>query len=62
MQLTRAKQSKTLGFRGLTRNNNGDGLLGFTTCLTVKLYAIFHDLRLVYDAGNMNIILESGGS
>lgn len=31
----------------------------FTSCLTPELYVIFHDFRIVYDAGNMNIILES---
>jgi len=53
------------GFGGLIRNNNGDWLLGFsgfcsiTSCLAAELYAIFHGLRIAYDAGHMNIILES---
>jgi len=52
-------------FGGLIRNNNGDWLLGFsgfcgiTSCLAAELYAIFHGLRIAYDAGHMNIILES---
>jgi len=46
-------------------NNNGDWLLGFygfcgiTSCLVAELYAIFHGLRIAYDAGHMNLILES---
>ena len=53
------------GFGGLIRNNNGDWLLGFsgfcdiTSCLAAELYAIFHGLRIAYDAGHKNIILES---
>ena len=47
------------------RNNNGDWLLGFsgfcgiTSCLVSELYAIFHGLRIAYDAAHRNIILES---
>lgn len=52
-------------FGGLIRNNNGDWLLGFsefcgiTSCLAAELYVIFHGLRVAYDAGHGNIILES---
>jgi len=32
---------------------------GITSCLAAELYAIFHGLRIAYDASHMNIILES---
>ena len=53
------------GVGGFIRNNTGDWLLGFsgffgiTSCLAVELYVIFHGLRIAYDAGHKNIILES---
>jgi len=53
------------GFGGLIKNNNGDWLLGLsgfcgiTSCMAAELYVIFHCLRIAYDAGHRNIILES---
>jgi len=63
-EVDEGKKSKTLGFRGLTRNNNGDWLLdftgfcSFTSCLTVELYVIFHNLRIMYDGGTWTLFLN----
>jgi len=35
------------------------GFSGITSCLTAELYVIFHGLRIAYDTGHRNIILES---
>jgi len=34
------------------------GFCGITSCLAAELYVIFHGLRIAFDAGHKNIILE----